>query len=171
MCAGVWGGAEVRAGVSARRRRTEVGVQGGGPLVGEVEARTEIARQAPELAEHVGEVKVVAVKADGTPRELGGRHLLQADEEGLRSTARLQLEGDDTYVDMRVLVRQVEVALVLRVQLRRNDDPEDVAEPELERVDEVEHHGPAGDLDERLGECVSGVAKRVRSTAHRNDHV
>ena len=83
--------------------------------------------QAAKLAEDVGEVERVAVEAHDAPVQLRLAHVLQPDEERLHRAARLHGERDHPDVDLRVLLREVERRLVLRVERLRHDQPYHVA--------------------------------------------
>mmetsp|Transcript_25114 Transcript_25114/g.81035 ORF Transcript_25114/g.81035 Transcript_25114/m.81035 type:complete len:218 (-) Transcript_25114:90-743(-) len=142
------------------------------PPVGEVEAGGRVARERAEGAEHVGEVEVVAVEAEGLARQLGRRHVLQPDEERLDRPARHHLEGDDADVGSRILpLQQRKLGLVLAVHRVRHDEPDHIAQPQLQVVEHVEEHRPACNLDERLWKDVAGLAEDFAAAAHRNEHV
>ena len=153
------------------RADAQVGVHGARALVDEVEARAVLLGQAAELAEHVGEVERVAIEADHAPVELGLAHVPQPDEEGLDRAAGLHVEGHHADVDLRVLLREAERRLVLRIERLRDHQPHDVAQPRLQVIEQVEQHGSANDLDERLRKGVAGLAKRLAATAHRDEDV
>eukprot|EP00964_Phaeocystis_antarctica_P032487 scaffold18398_cov63-Phaeocystis_antarctica.AAC.7 len=95
----------------------------------------------------------------------------QPDEEGLDRATGLHVERHHADVDLRVLLREAERRLVLCVERLRDHQPHDVAQPRLQVVEQVEQHGSAHDLDERLRKGVASIAKRLAATAHRDEDV
>ena len=125
----------------------------------------------PKRPEHVGEVERIAVEADHAPVELGLAHVPQPDEEGLDRAAGLHVERHHADVHLRVLLREAQRRLVLRIERLGDHQPHDVAQPRLQVVEQVEQHGSANDLDERLRKRVARLAKRLATTTHRDEDV
>ena len=85
----------------------QVGVQRGGALVDEVCTHACARRRRAVHGEHVGKVERIAIEAERPSAELGSRHVLEPNEDGLDGTACQAAELADADIDVGVLSVEV----------------------------------------------------------------